>query len=133
MKRTRQDAIDGIGARVAELASAARIRLSLSPAPPLTTDKKKWLIIIIATVLALNSPWLLEGSSGNCAAAEHLALRQTVNNIRADGNDQRAIGMARGLWAMSDGRVMTMAMEARFPVIPTSMGCAGFYWYAQIQ
>jgi hypothetical protein len=92
---------------------------------------KTLIIIGIAAVAALNSPWLMEGATNNCAAVERLALRATAKP--ADRDHKAGMALAEGFFALSDGRIAAHAAAEKLAGIPTPISCLIGYWYGHGQ
>lgn len=88
---------------------------------------KIFIAIGVFVVAALNSPWLIEGDSNNCAAQERLGFRILAPYYSGD----ETLSMA-GRVALSDGRVAANIARETQPYLPPSIGCAYGYWRGKL-
>lgn len=80
----------------------------------------------IIAIAAVNSPWLVEGGSNNCAAAERFAMRLVKEENQR--NNQTSGWLAEGLVALSDGRLVAHMAAKKWPDTPTPLSCGYAYW-----
>ncbi len=86
--------------------------------------RRGFIVIVVIVLGVINSPWLLEGASGNCAAFER-SLLSVARNIEEMVEGQRVMNI-------SDGR-MAAQVAAAHSVLPAPLTCAKLYWQRQLE
>jgi hypothetical protein len=94
-----------------------------------------YLIAIGVAIAALNSAWLMEGTSNNCTAVERYFVRAVLlKPDDAQKSDAESAGakfgtsLVQGLFANSGGRLAARKAAETYPGVPTPIGCVIGYW-----
>jgi hypothetical protein len=94
---------------------------------------KKFLILVGIVVAVLNSAWIAEGTSNNCAAYESWAMKKAIRTSDTNSAAKSiGAGMAVALMRQSNGAFAAAIAAEKVPQLPTSVSCNLVYWYATL-